>query len=50
MSTGAVPQWYMNAPAHFGRKVNDTEAPFTTDIARNGRHSMLVVPPDTGSG
>jgi nucleotide-binding universal stress UspA family protein len=22
----------------------------TTDIARNGRHSMLVVPPDTGSG
>jgi hypothetical protein len=31
MSTGAVPQWYMNAPAHFGLNVNVTDWPLVTE-------------------
>ena len=31
MSTGAVPQWNMNAPAYFGVKVKVTDSPFTTE-------------------
>ena len=32
MSTGAVPQWYMNAPANFGLNVNVSDSFLTIDL------------------
>jgi hypothetical protein len=32
IKTGEVPQWYMNAPAHLGRKVKETVCPLAIDL------------------